>query len=98
MNYKELEAALANARPASFAPPAPAQAAPALSARDVALIKGLAPAIHEYVKQEIAAALAPLKADIEKVKSLVATSRPPVAASDGDHADARGPHISQWRQ
>jgi hypothetical protein len=106
MTYDEMMQQLANAKPASFAAPTlaakslPSRAA--LSAHDRALIDGLAPAIHEYVQAEIEAAVAPLKAEITRLKALSA-SRPPAGERWG-HGDARGPHSfedptnSYWRQ
>jgi hypothetical protein len=70
-----------------------------LSIRDTALIKGLAPAIHEYVKQEIERAIAPLKTELAVLKAL-AESRPPAAERERGHENdaSRGPTLSDWRQ
>jgi hypothetical protein len=68
-----------------------------LSARDIGIIKGFAPVIHEYVKREIEAAIAPLKAEIERLKTLAET-RPPAAKRRDRDGDARGPDFFEWRQ
>jgi hypothetical protein len=106
MTYEEMMRDLANAHPARFsAPTLTAKALPSsarLSTHDKVLIEGLAPAIHEYVQAEIAKAVAPLHAEISRLKALTA-SRPPTGER-WDHGDARGPHSfeypsnSYWRQ
>jgi len=105
MTYDEMMLQLRNARPASFAAPTPVAKAlssgAALSSHDTALIKGMAPAIKDYVAEEIARAVAPLKAEIAALKTLTA-SRPPAGERRG-HGDARGPHsfeypTNYWRQ
>jgi hypothetical protein len=103
MTYAEMEEALRNARPASFATSAPVvKALPssaALSTRDVALIKGLAPAIHEYIQSEIAKAVAPLHAQIRELKTLTDyLLRPPESAERRGRSDAGGPRSFEWRQ
>jgi hypothetical protein len=114
MNYKELKEALASARPASFAADSrpesfaassrPASSA-GLSRRDAALIKGIAPAVHEYVQREIAGATSPhlkrideLERRVANLESLVASYRASLHERRG-HGDARGPTSSSaWRQ
>jgi hypothetical protein len=95
MNYKEMQEQLANARPASFAP----TSAGGLSPHDVSIIKGLAPAIHAYVKEEIERALVPLRTELAVLKAL-AESRPPAAERERGHENdaSRGPTLSDWRQ
>jgi hypothetical protein len=52
MDYKELETALDNARPASFGTPTPAiKAAPALSSRDQGLLQGVAETLAPYLNK-----------------------------------------------
>jgi hypothetical protein len=106
VTYDEMMQQLAAAQPARFsAPTFTAKALPSgagLSAHDAALIKGMAPAIQEYVAEEIAKAVAPLRAEIAALKTLTA-SRPPAGERRG-HGDARGPHSFEystnnyWRQ
>jgi hypothetical protein len=100
VTYDEMLLQLANAKPAKFAAPTlVAKVLPSgagLSTRDAALIKGMAPAIKDYVAEEIAKAVAPLKAQIAELKTLTA-SRPPAGERRG-HGDARGPNSFQWRQ
>jgi hypothetical protein len=106
MTYDEMMLQLAHAHPARFAAPTPVtKALPSgagLSTREMALIEGMAPAIHEYIQSEIAKAVAPLKARISELETLTA-SRPPAGERRG-HGDARGPHSFEyptdncWRQ
>jgi hypothetical protein len=103
MTYDEMMRQLANAKPARFAASAPVvKALPssaALSTRDVALIKGLAPAIHEYIQAEIARAVAPLHARIRELETLTDfLLRPPESGERRGHSDASGPHSFEWRQ
>jgi hypothetical protein len=104
MTYDEMLEQLRSARPANFAAPTlAAKALPSgagLSTREVALIDGLARAIHEEIQSEIAKAVAPLHAEITRLKTLTA-SRPPAGERWG-HGDARGPTSypsdNYWRQ
>jgi hypothetical protein len=90
MNYKEMEEALANARPAKFASPAKDVA---LSARDKALIKNLAPTVRELIESEVARATAPLHKEITRLKTLTDfLLRPPCVRERRGHGDARGPN------
>jgi hypothetical protein len=72
MNYKEMEVALANARPASFDAPA---SAPNVKPRGIdattlgAITRGYASVIKDYVEQEIAKAIAPLKAQLAELQA-----------------------------
>jgi hypothetical protein len=100
MTYEEMLRALRDARPASFtAPTTKALSNPPLTARDLALIRGFAVSIHEYVKTEIASVVEPhlkrieaLEARIAKLETLTA-SRPPADERRG-HGDAHGPDFS----
>jgi hypothetical protein len=105
MTYDEMMQQLRNAKSVTAKSAPVLKALPssaALSTRDRALINGLAPAIHEYIQTEIAKAVAPLRAEITRLKTLTA-SRPPAGERRG-HGDARGPHFYEdptnnyWRQ
>jgi hypothetical protein len=52
MDYKEMQAALEHAKPASFAAPAPVvKAVPALSSHDQGLLQGVAETLAPYLKK-----------------------------------------------
>lgn len=69
MNYKELSTALENATPASFAPEPTAAAKSHTNAALIgAIMRGIAPALHQHVRDEIQKATAPLLARIDELE------------------------------
>jgi len=71
--------------------------AAALSTHDAALIKGIAPVIHEHVRREIEKAVAPLKAEIAQLKTLHRGLEASYSGERRGHSDGGGPDY-YWRQ